>query len=158
MSESVLAALVFFAALGSGLVAGLFFAFSVVVMRALRALPPPHGIAAMQSINVVVLNPWFFSAFFGTGAISVVLAVLALLRWNAPGARYLLAGGLLYFLGTILVTIAYNVPLNNRLAATGAHDPAAGDVWMRYLSTWTAWNHVRTGASLAASACFMAAL
>lgn len=158
MGNAVLTALIFLAALGSGLVAGFFFAFSAAVMAALRRLPAPHAIAAMQSINVVVLNPWFLSAFFGTGAACVVLPVLALPRRNIPGASFLLAGGALYLLGSILVTIVFNVPLNNRLAASRADDPAAGDLWMRYLSTWTAWNHVRTAASLAAAACFMAAL
>jgi uncharacterized membrane protein len=53
-------------ALGSGLIAGVFFAFSTFVMRALGRLPPHEGIAAMQSINIVVINPWFMTAFLGT--------------------------------------------------------------------------------------------
>jgi uncharacterized membrane protein len=48
--------LTFVAALGSGLVAGIFFAFSNFVMKALARVSPAQGIAAMQSINVVVLN------------------------------------------------------------------------------------------------------
>jgi uncharacterized membrane protein len=42
------------AALGCGLNAGVFFAFSSFVMAALRRLPPAQGIAAMQSINVEI--------------------------------------------------------------------------------------------------------
>jgi uncharacterized membrane protein len=57
--------LTFVAAVGSGLVAGIFFAFSNFVMKALARVPPAQGIAAMQSINVVVLNRWFFAVFFG---------------------------------------------------------------------------------------------
>lgn len=53
-------------ALGCGLMAGVFFAFSTFVMKALGALPPAQGIAAMQSINVAVINRWFMAAFFGT--------------------------------------------------------------------------------------------
>jgi uncharacterized membrane protein len=49
--------------LGAALVAGIFFAFSTFVMTALGRLPPEQGIAAMQSINVTVLNPWFFAVF-----------------------------------------------------------------------------------------------
>ncbi len=105
------------AALGSGLIAGFFFAFSACVMEALRRLEPSAGIAAMQSINIVVLNPLFLGAFFGTALLSLVLAVVAALTWSAPGAVYLLAGSLLYLAGAILVTIVFNVPLNNRLAA-----------------------------------------
>lgn len=51
----------FLSALGCGLIAGFFFAFSAVVMKALGKLPPAQGIAAMQSINVVVINPWFLT-------------------------------------------------------------------------------------------------
>ena len=54
--------LIFAAAIGSGLVAGIFFAFSSFVMAALGRLPSDHGIAAMNAINVTVINPMFFLA------------------------------------------------------------------------------------------------
>jgi hypothetical protein len=53
--------LVFVAAVGSGIVAGIFFAFSSFVMAALERIPPVQGIAAMNSINVTVINPSFMS-------------------------------------------------------------------------------------------------
>jgi uncharacterized membrane protein len=109
--EGLLFALTLLAVLGSGLVA-----LSAFVMAALRRLPAEDGIAAMQSINVTVLNPLFLTVFFGTAALSFALAIAALLRWSEPGAFYLSAGSLLYLLGTIFVTMAFNVPLNNRLA------------------------------------------
>ena len=55
--------LAFLAALGSSLMADTFFAFSAFVMKALGRLPGGQGIEAMQSINIVVINP-VFSAFF----------------------------------------------------------------------------------------------
>jgi uncharacterized membrane protein len=156
--EGLLFALTLLAALGSGLVAGIFFAFSAFVMAALHRLPAEGGIAAMQSINVTVLNPLFFAVFFGTAALSLVLAIPALLRWSEPGAFYVFAGSLLYLLGTIFVTMAFNVPLNNRLAAIKPGSAEGASLWTHYLSSWTAWNHVRTAASLAASALFIMAL
>ncbi|HET7851741.1 MAG TPA: anthrone oxygenase family protein, partial [Methyloceanibacter sp.] len=114
---SLLLAPTLFAALGSGLIAGFFLAFSATVMWALERQPPPAGIAAMQAINIVVLNPIFLGVFFGTAILSLVLDIVALLRWSDPGSGYLLAGSLLYFVGTFLVTLVCNVPLNNRLAA-----------------------------------------
>ena len=51
------------------MVAGFFFAFSVCVMKSLARLPPAQGIAAMKHINVVVINPWFMGAFFGTALV-----------------------------------------------------------------------------------------
>ena len=156
--ESLLHLLTFLAALGAALVAGIFFAFSVFIMTALGRLPPEGGISAMQSINVVVLNPVFFAVFFGTAAIALVLAIAALIAWSEPGAPYLLAGSLLYLVGTILVTMVFNVPLNNRLASVAPGSAEGAAVWTRYLSAWTAWNHIRTAASLAAAAAFIVAL
>lgn len=149
---------IFLAALGSGLIGGLFFAFSNFVMAALGRVPPAGGISAMQSINVTVLNPLFFAAFFGTAALSIVALIAALIRWSEPGAVYLLAGSLLYLVGTILVTMVCNVPLNNQLARVKPESSDGASLWKHYLSAWTAWNHVRTIASLAAAACFILAL
>ena len=150
--------LTFVAALGSGLVAGFFFAFSNTVMQALGKIPPPAGVAAMQAINIVVINPWFFAAFFGTAALSVVAIVVALLRWQDPRAVYWLAGGVVYLVGTIAVTMVCNVPRNNALAALAPESAAAAEYWVNYLLTWTAWNHVRTIAPLVSAALFTWAL
>lgn len=154
----LLFALTLVAVLGCGLIAGVFFAFSSFVMRALGRLPPAEGMAAMQSINVVVLNPAFLGVFMGTAAACLAVAVLALLRWSQPGSAWLLTGGLLYLVGTFLVTIAFNVPRNDALAAVAATAPEAGPLWAGYLVSWTAWNHVRTAAALAALASFLFAL
>ena len=145
-------ALTFASALGSGLIAGAFFAFSTFVMAALGRLPPPQGIAAMQSINVVVINPWFLGAFLGTAAACAVLGVAAVVRWQEPGTAFLLAGALAYFAGAFLVTMLFNVPLNDALAVAAPGSTAAANLWSRYLSAWTAWNHIRTIAALAAAA------
>jgi uncharacterized membrane protein len=66
MMTGVLYAATLATALGCGLVAGVFFAFSTFVMPALKRLPPAHGIAAMQSINTVAVTPAFMTALFGT--------------------------------------------------------------------------------------------
>jgi uncharacterized membrane protein len=148
----------FLSALGAGLVAGIFFAFSSFVMKALGRLPRDQGIRAMQLINVTVLNPWFFSAFFGTALGATVLTVFGFLHWGNPGAGSLMAGGLLYLAGCIFVTIALNVPLNNALAEI---DPLSADgarVWEEYLSRWTAWNHIRTLMSFVSAALVTMAL
>src|SRR4051812_11823608 len=99
------------AALGSGLMAGLFFSFSNFVMKALSKLPARESISAMQSINEAVLNPIFLGIFLRTAALSLLLIVCALARWEHPSALWWLGGGMLYVFGTLLVTIAGNVPL-----------------------------------------------
>jgi uncharacterized membrane protein len=112
--------LTFAAAIGSGLMAGLFFVFSVTVMTALGKLPAPAGIAAMQSINSTILSPLFLTAFMGTVLLCVVIAVIAVLNWSHPASPYLVTGALLYTVGTFLVTVVFNVPLNDALAAAPA--------------------------------------
>jgi len=87
----------------------------------------------------------FSPAFFGTALCCVVLAVFSFFRWDKPDAIYLLAGSLLYLVGTILVTIIFNVPLNDALAAVDPTTDHAGHLWATYVKSWTAWNHVRTG-------------
>jgi uncharacterized membrane protein len=156
--EQWLFALTFVAALGCGLVAGIFFAFSAFVMKALSRLPPGQGIAAMQSINVAVLNPWFMAAFMGTAVACVLALIASLLRWHEPGAVYLFAGGTLYLVGCLLVTIVFNVPKNEALALVVPATPDGASLWAGYVSSWTAWNHVRTAASLAAAVSLTIAL
>jgi uncharacterized membrane protein len=151
-------ALTLFAAVGCGLMAGVFFAFSTFVMKALARPGPAEGIAAMQSINVAVINPLFLGVFIGTGAACVVAMIVSLTQWGKPGAVYLLVGSALYLVGTILVTIVFNVPLNNSLAAVTMADRDGAQQWASYLSRWTAWNHVRTAAALAAAAALTIAL
>lgn len=155
---NLLFGLTYFSALGSGLIAGLFFAFSTFVMTALSRLPAEQGISAMQSINVTVLNPLFSFVFMGTALTCVILAIASFNKWGTPSAGYLLAGCVLYFVGSFLVTIIFNVPLNDALAAV---DPASAEgarLWNQYLSSWVAWNHVRTVASLGALASFIIAI
>jgi uncharacterized membrane protein len=158
MTNAFISTLTIAAAVGSGLVAGFFFAFSAVTMKALGRIAPAHGIAAMQSINVVVLNPWFFSAFFGTAALCLILGVNALLTLRMPSAIYVVTASMLYLVGVIFVTMVCNVPLNDRLATVAPASPEAEHVWTRYLSIWTAWNHVRTVAPLVSAVVFILAL
>jgi uncharacterized membrane protein len=158
IAEGLLFAVTLVAALGCGLMAGLFFAFSVSVMKALARLPSAEGIAAMQSINVAIINPVFLAAFFGTTAACVLVMISSLLRWHDPGAVYLLTGGALYLVGTFLVTMVFNVPKNNALASVPPANAESASLWTNYLSNWTAWNHVRTVAALAAAASLTIAL
>jgi uncharacterized membrane protein len=156
--DGLVSGLTLIAALGCGLIAGVFFAFSSFVMRALGRLPASGGIAAMQWINVAVLNPVFLGVFVGTAVVCVLAMVAALLRWNDHQSVCMLVGGALYVVGTFLVTVVFSVPWNNALAAVAADDPGAANVWAKYRVRWTAWNHVRTAAALAAAALFMLAL
>ena len=143
---------------GTGLVGGIFFAFSNFVMKALAQAPATAGAEVMQRINVTVLNPLFFTVFFGTGVIALIVAVATPNVWNAPGAVLSRIAAALYLFGTLGVTIVRNVPLNEKLAITTLADAALSPTWTHYLQAWTWWNHVRTIAALLAAALFAAAI
>ncbi|WP_192245744.1 anthrone oxygenase family protein [Mesorhizobium silamurunense] len=154
----LLPTLAFIAAIGSGVVGGVFFAFSNFVMPALARLPAAGGIAAMNSISITVITPTFMTALFGTGLICLVLIAAALFGWSQSGSYWLLAGAVIYPIGNPIVTMVFNVPLNDALAAV---DPASANgavVWTNYLSEWVMWNHVRTVTAIVAMACFIMAL
>ena len=145
-------------AVGCAAVGGIFFAFSSFVMGALARLTPAEGIRAMQAINVVVLNRSFFALFFGSGAAAVGLFVWGIAGGATARPALLGAAALLYGIGTLGVTIACNVPRNEALARLDPEDADAVGTWDRYLREWTAWNHVRTAAALAAAAVLITAL
>lgn len=146
------------AALGCGLMAGVFFAFSTSVMRGLGRIAPSEGLAAMQSINIVIINPVFMLGFLGTAAVCVLAMVLAALRLDGPSRTLILLGGATYLLGSIAVTAFVNVPMNDTLAALAPTAPDSAARWATYLTNWTAWNHIRTATSLLAAALFTIAL
>src|ERR671911_2954255 len=156
--DSFLFALTLVTALGCGLNAGVFFAFSSFVMKALARLHLAQGIGAMQAINVAAVTFAFMAALFGTAVACGALAVWALFAWDESFAPYLLVGSALYLIGTILLTIVYHVPRNEALARVEPHSAEAESHWKRYLSGWTAWNHLRAATALAAAATLTIAL
>ena len=120
--------------------------------------PEPRWQAPLRLCPQKKPEEWFFLVFFGTAFCCLALAVISLVRWQRPGTGYLIVGSLLYLIGTILVTIACNVPLNDALAGVDQSSAEAGRVWANYPQRWTAWNHVRTGTALAAASLFTVAL
>ena len=155
--EAVLVVAIF-AAVGSGLMAGLLFAFSNFVMTALSHQPAASAMRTMQAINIYILNPFFFVVFLGTAVASVVLAATAVLRLSSPGASLLLAGSLAYLVGAVGITMVFNVPLNNGLERQDPNAVEAAQYWAGYVSAWVRWNHVRTIGSLLATVLLILAI
>ncbi len=144
------------ALLGSGIMAGLFFAYSNSVMTALAKLPAPQGIAAMNHINVVIQNPLFLTIFMGTAVLALILIAAALSGWSARPSWVLIGAGL-YLAGNIVVTVTINVPMNEALAASG-EGPDGIAFWATFLDRWVFWNHVRAAACTGALAAFAMAM
>jgi uncharacterized membrane protein len=158
ISTNQLFALMLVAALGSGLMAGLFCAFSNFVMKALATLPADKGITAMQSINIEIVNPVFLSVFLGTAVACLMVLFFTLGKWQNPGTIYAIVGSLCYLIGAIVVTFVFNIPRNNVLAALDPVSSSSVSIWREYLISWTNWNHVRSISTVAAATAFTIAL
>jgi len=123
----------------SGLLAGLYFAYAVSVMPALRSMDDATFAAVMNRINVVIVNPVFLTVFLGAPALAI-----ALLAWDR--SPWAIAGAALAVV-TLLVTVVFNIPLNNALAAGGERDA--------FETPWVLWNVVRTLTGTAGLVCLL---
>jgi len=155
MRQFLTTGLLWFSAIGCGLLAGVYFAFSAFIMTSLARIAPAAGIAAMNAISVEIVRSLFMPLFMSTTLTAAILAGLAIFRWSEPGSVAIFAGGLLYVVGMFAVTAVFNVPLNDTLAAVDPSSANGASFWIRYIQDWTFWNHVRTIASLAACALFI---
>jgi len=139
----------------TGLCAGLLYAFSVAIVPALRHLTGKEHIAAMQSINVNILNPTFFLSFFGP---AVLLPLAAFLYRGRSPFGLLVAAAILYIVGTIGVTGVGNIPLNDMLAkwdVSKLSEVDADQIRIAFQgpgSPWMQWHTIRTFAAIAATA------
>jgi uncharacterized membrane protein len=143
--------LTYVAAIATGLMAGVFFAFSTFVMTGLKRAKHPHGMIAMQEINLAAPSPLFMLGLFGTGIVCAVLGVASLGSLDESVGVLRLVGSAVYIVSAIVLTGAYHIPRNNALAAVEPNDPTAAATWTRYAREWTAANHVRTIGPLASS-------
>lgn len=158
LEQSLMKWMLITGALGSGIIGGIFFAFSTFIMTSFAAISTESGVAAMNAINRVILRSWFMPVFMSMVVVSVVLVILAIRQWSLGGGSLIIAGAALYILASFVSTIIFNVPLNDRLATFQGNEAEAAEFWATYLKDWTFWNHIRTIASLAASVAFMAAI
>ncbi|MFE5399003.1 DUF1772 domain-containing protein [Streptomyces sp. NPDC056568] len=158
MTEGPYFVLTVLGALGTGLTAGAFYAFSAFVMRGLAALPPAQGVAAMNAINRAAVRPAFMLLFLGTAGLAAVIAVVTFVLWPEGAAVELLLGSALYLVGSFGVTAVAHVPRNTALLRLDPGTAEAAGRWPVHVREWTAWNHVRTGASAAAAMAYVLAL
>jgi uncharacterized membrane protein len=158
VSNRLIYGLTLYSTLGAGLMAGTYFIFSVAIMPALDKLPAGQAIAAMQHINKVIVNPVFMLAFMVTVVTSGIVGVYALIKLDGPERWWLVAGAVLFIVGSLLITGGYHIPKNDALDKV---DPNTGDavkIWADYLREWLPMNHVRALATLGSLASFAVAL
>lgn len=141
----------------TGLMAGLYFAFSVVIMKSLAELSAPDGAKAMNKINDVILNTVFMPLFVGTTLWFAGLIVWSFADWQEGRSMLEVGAAVIYIVGMFLVTAFGNVPLNNKLKQSEENEQLLIPVWEEYLHTWTKLNHLRTVSCIASCAMLIAA-
>src|SRR5258705_7737096 len=147
MNSSPFVALSSVAALFSAAAGGMMYVFSTFVMRGLDRTGPVDAITAMRGINAEAnSNPVFLLGYFGATILALVVGVMAAIQLRQPGSWVVLVGAVFAILGAV-ITMAFNVPLNNHLDTVNPVGLSAADAareWQAYFSPWTAWDHART--------------
>jgi len=157
MTSVILPAACALSVIAYGLVAGVFLAFSSVVMPSLAASNPAGAIQSMQIINRKVFPTLFMVLLIGMALVSP--AMVGWVVWQGAGAAgpWIAAAGLSYTVGVFLVTIVFNVPMNERLHPMDPMGPVAEAYWHRYVPGWGFWNTVRWMASAVSATCMLVA-
>jgi uncharacterized membrane protein len=141
-----------------GLLAGVFALFAHTIMPALRKTDDRTFVAAFQSIDRAIINPWFMTtAFLGALLFTVAAVLLNLGRAGLPWIAVALA----LYVVAFLVTVAVNVPLNDAIKAAGNPDRIRDLAGVRerfHETRWATWNLVRVVTSAGAFGCLAWAL
>jgi uncharacterized membrane protein len=147
------------ATVSTGLMAGVFFAYSISFMRGLVRSDDRTFVTAFQNVDRAIINPVFLSIFLGTLVISVLATIVHVGQDGRSVLPWIIAATVLY-LAVFVITVRVHVPLNNAIKAAG--DPDRIDVTAtreRFNeSRWMGWNAVRTVLTVAALTCLAVAL
>ena len=142
----------------TGLMAGVYFTFSVFVMKALDELPSLHAAQAMNKINDVIVNTLFLPIFFGSTIWYAGVIVWSITDWQNSQSILMILAASIYIVGMFLVTAFGNVPLNNRLKTLEENSDELVEYWSRYFHDWMLFNHLRTVSCIAACGILTSAL
>jgi uncharacterized membrane protein len=141
-----------------GLVAGVFALYAHTIMPGLRNTDDHTFVAAFQSIDREIINPWFMAGGF-VGALVFTLAA-AVSNLGRAALPWIIAALALYLIAFV-ITIAVNVPLNDAIKAAGNPDRIRDLAGIRerfHETRWAAWNLVRVATTTGAFGCLAWAL
>jgi uncharacterized membrane protein len=131
-------------AVGAGLAAGVYLAFSTFVMPGLRRTSHSQAISAMSAINKAApANPLLMVVLFGTGIVCVLLLIAGVRHRDDPAAVWQIVGAALYLV-SVLILVGYHIPHNDQLMKVDPNGAGAGATWSHFYSGWMIWNHLRT--------------
>lgn len=155
MTRSLMTLLPLAAGAAGLLAGGALLSFSAFVMPALRTLPTPAAVRAMQAINDRAPRSALMLPLLGSAVLGTVTGVLAV-AGRLPGDRALLVTGAGLAVAAFAVTAGYHVPRNDALGRVDAASTAGSSAWAGYAPGWTSLNHVRVALLLASGTCLVA--
>ena len=143
----------------TGLLAGLYFAFSCAVMPGLAVTSDTTLVESMQRINEKIINGWFIPVFVGGVVLPITAAIMVAVDGETDVLLWTLAAAVLAVVGFV-ITASRNVPLNNQLDKAGPIEAMddARTVRMAFEGPWTRWNTYRTIVTTLVSAGFSPAV
>jgi uncharacterized membrane protein len=147
------------ATLTTGLSAGLYYGFACAVMPGLAQSADRTVVETMQRINTAIINGWFMLLFLGSLVLTAAAAALQF-AGDAGTVQAWTVAALVLYSTVLVVTMRFNVPLNNRLVAGGLPDAATELATLRtdFERPWVRWNLLRAVVNTAAFACLTCAL
>lgn len=141
------------AALCTGLTAGVYLAFSTMMMPALDGTSPARALMIMRRINDLAERPVFLIVFLASTAGSVWLLVAG---WLPEGDRDVrTTAAALLSLAAFAITVLFHVPRNRQTALLDRDCEADLLRWQALSGQWTRGNHLRAGCAGAALAVFL---
>lgn len=129
------------AGLLAALQAGTYFTWATGVLPGLARVDDRTFVSTMQEVNVAIVNPVFMLTFLGAPLLAGAAVVVA-----GRDARPWTIAAAALAAGTVVITVAGNVPLNDALAAAGPVDQIEDLAAVRadFESLWTGLNLART--------------
>lgn len=137
----------------AGLAAGLFYSWDCSIVDGLGKLPDEQYLSAFQSINRVILNPYFFMSFMGSVFLLPIAAWMTYKTGNSASFYFILAAAILYIVGVFGITIGGNVPLNDmvdKFDIANASSEAIRVMRLKFEAKWNFLQHIRTYAAILA--------
>jgi uncharacterized membrane protein len=127
----------------TGLMAGLFYAWSVSVTPGIGRLGDKEFLLSFQAMNKAIINPLFMICFLGAAV------MLPIATFTQPASvRWLLLGATVAYIGGVIaVTFIGNIPLNNaldRLNIASSTSEQLATFREEFESKWNALNNVRS--------------
>jgi uncharacterized membrane protein len=140
------------AAVLAGLQAGTYYTWATGVMPGLHRADDRTFVEAVKQMNIAIVNPVFMLSFLGAPLVAGV--AIAVTRGTAR--PWAIAGAVLA-VGTLVITFAGNIPLNDALDAAGPVDKIRDlhAVRAHFENRWIALNIGRCVTSAGALACLV---